>query len=398
METYIVGGTIRDTLIGIPSSDIDYCVVGSTEAEILEAGYKKVGLDFPVFLHPVTGDEYALARRERSTGSSTMDFVCDVQDVTLEEDLSRRDLTINAMAQMPDGSIYDPFNGQADIAAKKLRHVSEAFAEDPVRVLRLARLRAKLGYEWQIAYETKALSYKMYDILTHLQPDRVYKEVEKAMLLPNTSIFFETLFELGVLEAIFPHIYQLTTLKEGNPHHMEPSVFEHTMMMLRLAAHNTPTMKAAIIYHDIVKPYMYRRHGSGRGHDSGKLAAERMDIQLPANMKKKVLFLVDNHVRVYKTHEMTPKKIASFLEKFGRDHQLLKASIQLAHYDDQGRTTLTEQKTIQGKELRAAHLCILDYSPAKWINSQPTRPSGDSIKQHIHNYNIKVVKEIFKRN
>ena len=168
--------------------------------------------------------------------------------------------------------------------------------------------------------------------------------------------------------------------------------------MLELAATESPTLKLAILYHDIAKPYCYRRYGSGRGHDSSELASERMDIQIPTNMRKTVLFLIANHVRMYKTYEMTPKKIASFIESFGRDSELLQNSIKLAHFDDQGRTTLTEAKTIQGKELRTVHLCVIDYSPVAWISRQTKQPSGDAIKQHIHNHNIRLVKEVFNRN
>ena len=209
MKKYTVGGAVRDTLMGIVPKDIDYVVIGSSPEEMVSAGYKQVGADFPVFLDPVTGEEYALARTERKTGLGYGGFETNHgKEVTLEDDLARRDLTINAMAEDEDGNIIDPFGGRKDIATKTLRHIfSHAFVEDPVRVLRLARFRARLG-EWNIAISTLNLCKQMTlsGELNHLTSERVLKEMEKALTEPRPDLFFETLLEVGALEVIMPEI------------------------------------------------------------------------------------------------------------------------------------------------------------------------------------------------
>lgn len=209
MKTYIVGGAVRDILMGIAPKDIDYVVVGSTPEEMLAQGFEQVGADFPVFLHPETKEEYALARTERKTGPGYNGFETRFSpDTTLEEDLARRDLTINAMAMGLDEAVIDPFGGRYDIERHILRHVSEAFQEDPVRILRIARFRARLGRNWTIAPETVKLCKEMIlrGDLNDLTKERVLKEMEKALSEVNAHLFFNTLQELGALRILFPEI------------------------------------------------------------------------------------------------------------------------------------------------------------------------------------------------
>lgn len=196
MQVFLVGGAVRDKLLGRAVKDLDYVVVGSTPEKMLAAGFKQVGAEFPVFLHPKTGDEYALARRERKSGVGYHGFVCEFDpSVTLEEDLERRDLTVNAMAMDDDGNVVDPFGGQADLQARVLRPVSEAFREDPVRVLRLARFMARFGAPWRQSGPATTMAFDMLDAgeFRHLTRERVLQEVVKALSEPNWHRFFENL-------------------------------------------------------------------------------------------------------------------------------------------------------------------------------------------------------------
>ena len=203
MQTYLVGGAVRDKLLGLGVKDRDWVVVGATPEDMLQRGFKQVGADFPVFLHPDTGEEYALARTERKQGRGYHGFsVYSAPDVSLEDDLRRRDLTINAMAETENGDLVDPFNGHADLEQKKLRHVSEAFAEDPLRILRTARFAARLQpLGFSISRETMALMRQMVTSgeLGDLVPERVWQEVQRALHEQAPGVFFDVLRELGAL-------------------------------------------------------------------------------------------------------------------------------------------------------------------------------------------------------
>lgn len=392
MKIYLCGGAVRDKLLGLDPKDLDYVVVGSSEQEMLDLNYQRVGQSFPVFLHPTTNDEYALARREVSTGPSYQDFKCETKDVTLTEDLSRRDITINSIALDSDGTYIDPFNGQSDIKSKTLRHTSSAFSEDPIRVLRIARLRARFGPYWKIHASTKLLIDKMRPQLRHLQPDRVYAEVAKVMDSPNSHIFFETLDELQVLDVIFPNIFNLKTYREGSVWHKEPNVFEHTMTMLKLADHESPTVKWMILYHDIAKPLCRRLYGNGAGHDSEELASPLIDIQLPAKIKKKVLFHINIHQRIFKIFEMTPKKVAKLIYSFRKDSGLLRDVLLVSSYDKAGATSIIDRPDSDFTQFLLAFNEVNSYSPYQWIQQQATIPNPLHIQQHIHNHAIQIIR------
>ena len=200
-HVYLVGGAVRDKLLGVASNDRDFVVVGESTENMEDLGFRSVGDDFPVYLHPKTKEEYALARTERKIGNGYRGFAADSnKNITLEDDLARRDLTINSMAMDKYGRIFDPYNGQEDLSNKVLKHTTESFAEDPVRVLRVARFYARLGPQWQIHESTKQLMSDMFDNgeLTHLVAERVYKETERALMEPYPHLFFETLIDFGI--------------------------------------------------------------------------------------------------------------------------------------------------------------------------------------------------------
>ncbi|MGN1392980.1 MAG: multifunctional CCA addition/repair protein [Succinivibrionaceae bacterium] len=260
MKIYLVGGAVRDKLLKIKFTDNDYCVTGSTIDDMKSKGFICVGKEFPVFIHPKTKEEYALARTERKSGHGYTGFICSFDpSVTIEEDLKRRDLTINAIAQDSDGNYIDPYNGKEDIKNKILRHVSDAFSEDPLRVLRLARFYAKLKHlGFSIAPETTELCKKIVSQgeINHLTPERIWIETEKALGTNNPECFFEFLLECGALHIIMPEIALLAKITENTLYHPEGDSFKHTMLTLKVISKLTSNVKTrfAMLTHDLGKP------------------------------------------------------------------------------------------------------------------------------------------------
>lgn len=257
MQVYLVGGAVRDSLLGLPVYDRDYVVVGAIPEQLLQLGYQQVGKDFPVFLHPKSKNEYALARTERKAGTGYTGFICDFgPEVTLEEDLGRRDLTINAIAQHEDGTLIDPYHGQADIAARLLRHVSDAFSEDPLRVLRVARFAARFHHlGFGVADETLKLMQQMATSgeLATLTPERVWKETEKALASRHPQVFFEVLRRVHGLAVLFPEIEALYGESIIKPWGREPDAGQHTLAALIRCAELTDNIAArfAVLCHAI---------------------------------------------------------------------------------------------------------------------------------------------------
>jgi tRNA nucleotidyltransferase (CCA-adding enzyme) len=257
MDCYIVGGAVRDELLGRPVNDHDWVVVGATPQQMVDQGFLPVGKDFPVFLHPQTREEYALARTERKTapGYHGFAFHADPQ-VTLEEDLARRDLTINAMARTTDGRLVDPFGGQEDLRAQRLRHVSPAFAEDPVRILRLARFAARFG-DFDVAAETKALMRRMVEAgeVDALVPERVWQELSRGLMEAHPARMFEVLRECGALARLLPEVDRLWGVPQPEAHHPEVDTGVHLMMVLEMAARlDAPLpVRFACLCHDLGK-------------------------------------------------------------------------------------------------------------------------------------------------
>jgi len=259
MKKYRVGGCVRDRLLGLPVKDHDWVVVGTTPQQMLDAGFRPVGKDFPVFLHPQTNEEHALARTERKTGPGYTGFSFHAApDVTLEQDLARRDLTINAMAETETGELIDPYHGQQDLKDRLLRHVSPAFVEDPVRILRVARFAARfadLGF--RVADETRQLMQQMVDNgeVDALVPERVWQETVRALQEDTPSRFFEVLRDCGALSRLFPEIDRLYGVPQPEQHHPEIDTGVHTMMVLQQAVKLSadPAVRFAALVHDLGK-------------------------------------------------------------------------------------------------------------------------------------------------
>ncbi len=317
MEIYLVGGAVRDQLMGVEPKDKDWVVTGATPALMIELGYTQVGADFPVFLHPQTGEEYALARTERKIGKGYHGFSVDFSpEVTIEEDLARRDLTINSMAMDIDGNLIDPYGGVEDMKNMLLRHTTEAFAEDPLRVVRLARFLARFGEDWHISNGTIDLCRKISGRgeLQELTPERVWKEMERALMEDHAHLFFYFLCPLG----LFPEIECMKNVPQPKKWHPEGDVWNHTMLCLRRAAELGVDLETryAVLCHDFGKAYCHKEFGNLHGHeqigvDYIKKFSEKWRV--PKKIQQLAEKTSDNHTRVHRIKELKPKKIHKLL-------------------------------------------------------------------------------------
>jgi len=350
MQTYLVGGAVRDALLNIPIKDKDWVVVGSTPAELINLGYSQVGADFPVFLHPKTKEEYALARTERKSGGGYQGFNCDFNpDITLEEDLLRRDLTINAMAQDESGNIYDPYNGQQDLQLKKLRHVSEAFAEDPLRILRVARFAARFAHlGFTIAQDTLELMRE----ITHsgelalLTAERVWQETERALGEPQPWVYFQVLRECGALAIIFPELDRLFGIPQPEKHHPEIDCGIHTLMVLEQASKLTKDIRIrwASLLHDLGKGLT--REDILPSHYGHEQSGEKLVIQVNKRLKAPTEFkdlsrlVCLYHTHIHRAFELKPEtilKLFNHIDLWRKPERLQKILI-ACKADSRGRT------------------------------------------------------------
>lgn len=321
--TYLVGGAVRDRLLGRPVKERDWVVVGATPEEMLSAGFRQVGKDFPVFLHPETHEEYALARTERKVGPGYHGFEMHAApDVTLEEDLARRDLTINALAEDAQGRILDFHHGREDLEKRLLRHVSPAFAEDPVRILRVARFAARyadLGF--RVADETLALMRQMVEAgeVDALIPERVWQETVKALAEPKPSVFIETLRACGALAVIFPEVDRLFGVPQRAEYHPEIDTGVHTLMVLDQAARlsDQPATRFAALTHDLGKgttpAELLPRH---HGHDvrGVKLVQALCDrLRTPRAFRDLAVLVARYHGNVHRAMELKPATVLKIL-------------------------------------------------------------------------------------
>ncbi len=366
MKIYLVGGAVRDEQLGIPHKERDWCVVGATPEELIGLGYRQVGKDFPVFLHPETGEEYALARTERKTspGYHGFDFDCS-RSVTIEEDLLRRDLTINAIAKDTDGNIVDPHGGLADIEQRVLRHVSGAFAEDPVRILRVARFAARFRSKgFEIAPETMQLMREMVDNgeVDALVPDRVWKDTETALGGQNIRTYFEILRECGALRVLFPEVDALFGVPQPERWHPEIDTGLHVMMVLEQAeAISTDIgVRFAALTHDLGKGNTPKsRLPSHPGHEARgcKLIrglVERMPV--PNECRDLALLVAEFHTHCHRALELRPRTILEVLEKtdaFRRPGRF-ERFLQSCEADARGRAGLERRRYPQANYLRRA--------------------------------------------
>lgn len=319
MKTYLVGGAVRDHLLNIAIKDRDWVVVGSTPEEMQSKGYKQVGADFPVFLHPKTQEEYALARTERKSGKGYQGFTVDfTSDVTLEEDLIRRDLTINAMAQDESGDIIDPFNGQHDIEDKVLRHVSPAFSEDPLRVLRVARFAARFHHlGFTVADETLALMTELSDSgeLDTLTPERVWVETQRALSEKSPWIYFQILKDCHALKACFKELGDLFGVPQPEKHHPEIDTGLHSLMVLEqasLLSTDTEVRFAALI-HDLGKAKTpqeeWPRHIAHEKKGLKPIKALCDRLRVPNKHKELALKASEFHTHVHRAFELKPSTV-----------------------------------------------------------------------------------------
>lgn len=356
MKIYLVGGAVRDQLLGLPVKDRDWVVVGADPATLLSLGYQQVGKDFPVFLNPKTKEEYALARTERKSSAGYTGFICDFSPtITLEQDLIRRDLTINAMAQSEDGEIIDPYGGKQDLENRILRHISPAFSEDPLRVLRVARFAARyhsLGFK--IASETLALMTELAlsGELQHLTAERVWLETEKALNEKNPEIYFETLHKTGALSVLFSEIDALHGVPNPVKHHPEVDSFIHTMLVLKQAVNltennpilNKSAVRFAAICHDLGKaltpqnilPHHY-------GHEQAGIKPTRSlckRLKVPSYFQELAELTCEFHTHIHKAFELRAETVITLFNRFDvwRKPQRFQEFLQVCLADTRGRT------------------------------------------------------------
>jgi len=349
LNCYIVGGAVRDRLLGRPVNDHDWVVVGSTPEEMHRRGFRTVGQDFPVFLHPESGEEYALARTERKQGRGHQGFVVFADpSVTLEDDLIRRDLTINALAQSPDGQIVDPFGGRADLERRLLRHVSPAFAEDPLRVLRVARFAAQLSaYGFSVADETLALMREMARSgeLDSLTAERVWQETHKALMSPRPSAFFDLLRETGALAILFPEVDALFGVPQPPQYHPEVDTGIHVMLVIDAAAglSDDIAVRFGALCHDLGKGLtpsdQWPRHigHEQRGIQPTRNLCER--LRVPRAVREIALAGTAHHGRVHHALEMRAATLVDLVGDLDglRRPERLEAVLAVCHADARGR-------------------------------------------------------------
>ncbi|MCS3606751.1 multifunctional CCA addition/repair protein [Erwinia rhapontici] len=374
MKTYLVGGAVRDGLLNLPVKDKDWVVVGASPQQMLELGFEQVGRDFPVFLHPSSHEEYALARTERKSGSGYTGFVCySAPDVTLEQDLARRDLTINAIAQDADGYYYDPYGGRDDLENRLLRHVSEAFNEDPLRVLRVARFAARYAHlNFHIASETLALMQSMAESgeLSHLTPERVWKETEAALQTRNPQVFFQVLRDCGALAVLFPELDNLYGVPAPAKWHPEIDTGVHTLMTLAMAAQLSPEVdiRFATLFHDVGKaltpPEKWPSH-HGHGPAGVPLVAALCErLRIPNALRDLALLVTEFHDLVHTVQNQSATTLVALfdrLDAWRKPHRVEQIAL-TSEADARGRTGFENNPYPQGDYLREAWKVALSVS------------------------------------
>ncbi|NBB10435.1 multifunctional CCA addition/repair protein [Pseudomonas sp. SLFW] len=366
MQIYKVGGAVRDRLLGKPVADTDWVVVGATTDEMLIKGYRPVGTDFPVFLHPLTGEEYALARTERKTGRGYGGFVFHADpDVTLEEDLIRRDLTINAIAEDKDGHLTDPYHGQRDLQDRVLRHVSPAFAEDPLRVLRVARFAARYAPDgFTIAHETLMLMRQLSASgeLEALTPERSWKEISRALMEREPQVFIQVLKDCGALKVLMPEIDTLFGIPQPEAHHPEIDTGLHVMSVLHQSAvHKQPlSVRWACLLHDLGKGLTpeadWPRHIAHEQKGLKAIKAVSQRFKVPRDCQELALLVGQYHTHGHRALELKPSTLLELLQNFDvyRRPQRFEEFIVACEMDARGRKGFEDRSYPQAEYLRGA--------------------------------------------
>ncbi|HEY9024598.1 MAG TPA: multifunctional CCA addition/repair protein [Burkholderiaceae bacterium] len=364
MKAFVVGGAVRDGLLGEPVNDRDWVVTGASPQDMLDAGYLPVGKDFPVFLHPRTHEEYALARTERKTGPGYRGFeVYAAPDVTLEDDLRRRDLTINAIAQQEDGTLVDPHHGRRDLQARVLRHVSEAFTEDPVRILRLARFAARWP-DFTVAPETTALMRQMIEAgeVDALVAERVWQELSRGLMERAPARMFEVLRSVGALARLIPELDALFGVPQPPQHHPEIDTGVHTLMVLgRCAATAQPLpVRWACLVHDLGKGTtpadVLPRHIGHEQRGEALIRAVNERLRVPADCGELALLTAREHTNVHASGKLDAKAVMRLIERcdaFRRPERFLQM-LAACECDATGRLGLEHEPYPQRARLAAA--------------------------------------------
>jgi len=403
MNIYLVGGAVRDRLLDFPVVERDWLVVGASADRMLEQGYRPVGKDFPVFLHPETNEEYALARTERKTAPGYKGFAVDASpEVTLDEDLLRRDLTINAMAIGCDGVLVDPYGGQKDLHERVLRHVSPAFSEDPVRILRVARFTARYAHlGFKVAEETRQLMQAMVTAgeVDYLVAERVWAELYKALTEKTPAAFFETLKDCGALQAIFPEIEALFGVPQPPKYHPEIDTGVHSLMALTQAVRlsSKPEVRLAALLHDLGKaltdPECWPSH---HGHErNGLPVLEKFcqRLRIPKAVKAFCAQVMEYHTHCHRAFGLRAETLVEMLQNIGA----FKAENQLQDFllaceaDARGRTGFENVAYPQAEFIELAAKTARDVDTREVLQS---KLQGAQIGAAIHNLRSQAIKSM----
>jgi len=403
MEVYLVGGAVRDEQLGLPVKERDWCVVGATPEELLSKGYRQVGKGFPVFLHPETNEEHALARTERKTGAGYHGFEFQTSpDVTLEADLSRRDLTINAMARDADGNLIDPFDGMADLENRVLRHISDAYSEDPVRILRTAKFKARFaGFGFELAGETLDLMTQMVSDgeADSLQADRVWQETEAALAGPNPHLYFQVLRDCGALAVVFPELDALFGVPQPPQWHPEIDCGLHALMVLEQSAKlsDDVAVRFAALVHDLGKATTAKEKlPSHPGHErrSVKLV-NKMSKRLPVPRACRELgaLVAEYHAHCHRAFELKPQTILKLLKEidaFRRPERYQKFLL-ACEADARGRTGFEDRPYPQAAYLERAGK---EAGRVKADQVTDTAANGAAIGAEIDKKRLEAIKKV----
>lgn len=407
LNIYLVGGAVRDKYLNLPHKERDWVVVGATEQEMLDRSFKRVGKDFPVFIHPKTKEEYALARTERKKGKGYYGFECHASpEVTLEQDLMRRDITINAMAESIEGELIDPFHGLNDLKQKILRHVSPAFAEDPVRILRLARFMSRFApMGFHIAEETMTLMRQMVENgeVDALVPERVWQEMERSLKEADPTQFFLVLKECGALKRLWPELDKLWGVPQRPEYHPEVDTGLHVMMALKIGADLTtdPVVRFAIVCHDLGKgetdPAQWPSH---RGHEETGVPLVQAickKLKIPREFRDLAILVCRYHLHSHRVDELKPGTILKVLERIDvfRQPERLEKFLLACESDARGRLGLENKPYPQAEKLRnACHI-------VKSVDVQPLMAlglTGEALGDKLRQERIRAIKRFLKNN
>jgi len=407
MKIYLVGGAVRDQLLGLPVKERDWVVIGETPESMVKQGFRPVGKDFPVFLHPQSQEEYALARTERKTAPGYKGFIVHASpDVSLEQDLIRRDLTINAMAMTPQGQLVDPYGGRHDLEKRIFRHISPAFAEDPVRILRVARFAARYAHlGFTLAEETLVLMRSMVTAgeVDYLVPERVWAELVKALSEKSPSAFFYVLKECAALAKIFPEIDGLFGVPQPEKHHPEIDTGIHALLCLEQAAllSSNPEVRFAALVHDLgkgVSPKQYWPHH--HGHETqGLPILERMctRLRVPNSFKALALQVMRYHTHCHRAFELRASTLSDMLAALGayKANHKLPEFLLACEADAKGRTGFEHIPYPQAERISGAAKAAASIDTSSVLNSEL---KGAQIGEAIRRLRIEAVSEFIKGN